>query len=55
MGWEQIESMLKENRDQALTAVSEPPATCPICGRTLDVRGMDAVRNCMMGHYTWRG
>ena len=55
MPWEQLESMLNENRALAVAEAAAPPVACPICGELLDVRPKDNLRNCPLGHYTWRG
>ena len=52
MGWEQLEAMLDENREEYEREQNTPPDACPFDGAILDVRS-DGVRNCPMGNYRW--
>jgi len=54
MSWEQLEGILKENREVARRESIEPPVVCPFDGHILDVHP-SGVRNCPFGNYTWRG
>ena len=54
MGWEQLNALLKENREQTQREMPEPPVSCPIDGALLDVKP-DGARNCPMGNFRWDG
>ena len=54
MSWEQLKTILEENRERKRRAESVPPAACPIDGKLLDVHP-DGRRNCPLGNYRWNG
>ena len=54
MGWEQLHTIIKENREEAQREAVDPPVACPIDGELLDIRA-DGTRNCKLGNYRWDG
>lgn len=54
MGWDQLKSMIDENREAARLERAQPPTVCPFCGDVLHV-SQRGVRNCKWGHYRWEG
>lgn len=54
MGWEQLKTILQENRQIKAQEQREPPVACPIDGSLLDIRP-DGVRNCPAGNFRWDG
>ena len=52
MSWEQLKSIIDENRQAARQASSEPPVACPIDGDILDIHP-DGTRNCPLGNYSY--
>lgn len=54
MGWEQIASMINENRAEAQRETNEPPVACPLDGAILNINPRGD-RDCPMGNYRWAG
>ena len=54
MGWEQLRSILNENRVEAMREADEPPTVCPVDGAVLDINPR-GVRACPLGNYIWQG
>lgn len=54
MSWNQLQSLIDENRSDARVEANTPPTVCPIDGAALNVKA-DGVRDCPMGNFRWRG
>jgi hypothetical protein len=52
MSWEQLEAILKQNRDYARVNRSAKPRTCPNDGSQL-TQGRRGVLDCPFGDYRW--
>jgi hypothetical protein len=54
MSWEQLGSVINQNKSEQARDRHAPPLACPFDGEPLDIlKGGD--RNCKLGNYTWRG
>jgi len=54
MSWEQLQAILKENKQTQIDANTTPPVACPIDGAILDI-GLRGARNCPLGNFRWVG
>ena len=54
MAWEQLQAILKENKDIRSIEGRDPQVACPIDGAILVIHP-DGRRNCPLGNYTWAG
>jgi hypothetical protein len=50
MSWEQLQSIIKQNKTIHTRDMNTPPSACPIDGAVLDVHP-NGVRNCPLGNY----
>lgn len=51
MSWDQLKSILEQNREDA-RASDDPPTICPIDGELL-VEAPNGQRSCPMANYRW--
>jgi len=54
MGWYQLLSTAREQRDYKRQEQIGAPVSCPFDGERLDINA-SGVRNCRFGNYRWDG
>ena len=52
MSWEQLRSIVQQNRQEQAFWAAQPPRACPNDGTPLET-GPDGSLHCRMGDYSW--